>query len=167
MSALNEQQKSLTLALKKGEIPPIRFHRGFLSTCHDLQDKGAKERTKFRKALVGPKTLDQYKADSLVRGFRGEKFNPFLRYLYEGRGLSLSEASMEPLSGEYPDSPSLAAFALMQAEPPTSEIGKMLAGLRDKKMTIAQVCEKLKNLSLKAFEGASSSSQTEEEKAVR
>lgn len=164
MLALNEQQKSAALALKKGELSPIRFHRGFLSVCHDLNDKGAKEKIKFRKTQVGPKTLDQYKADSLIRGFRGEKFNPFFRYLYEGRGLSLNEASMEPLSDQYPGSPSLEALALMQAETPESEIGKMFSALKDGKTTVPQLCDKLKELSMKAFEGASGDSLTRKEK---
>ena len=118
-------------ALDRGEHPDIDFYHGPLDTCGGGMGPVSERRFKqVKSSLNGPPTLDAYKIDTALRGYRGSAFNPLFRYVFEARGVRVDGLSMEPLAEAYPTMPGGLDFELMKLEPPDSPLGRISRSLR-------------------------------------
>lgn len=170
------RQPSIIEKLDKGENPDIEIYRGPLNPSDG--DYALENRmTKLSRKLVGPRTLDIYKADTEMRAVRQEGFNPFFRYLFEARGIGVSDFSMDMApAGSYTRSPSiLTVDYLMKSEVKGSPLQQLKEEMIAAQLVVPdhpsidllkfqpseqsqevhkvrrRVCEKLKSLSYQAL----------------
>jgi hypothetical protein len=118
-------------------------------------------------SLDGPPLLDRFVVDTALRGFRRSSSNAFLRYLFEGRGISIQDWSMD-LFENYSRPPSFLVKYLMDAESSNTDLGKLRSDMKaagmigdpdqsrprtglDGLKKREEICDRLKKLSMEAF----------------
>ena len=146
----SQTDAAVTLAQRQ-QIQSIKSGKGveptFLEHCADAKNISSAV-DDFKSVLSGPKLLDQFKTDSRLLAFRAEEpgggalkgFNPFLRYLFEGRGIDIGGWSMDALHGEYKRSLGRSlAENLIDRETESSPIKKIVPKLQKSGLITAPV----------------------------
>lgn len=168
--AIAEEQKRAIADLKAGKTP------NFKVSTNPTMCQGRPLEETLHSATVGikePALFGKYQADSELRKFRGRNGpSPELRFLFEGRGISMKDWSTDPTAGEYKRAHQFATRHLLALEPqgtplkdlePLMRKAKMIVepnaiakGQTDEDTSVAnEVCAKLRKLSYEAFEKAS------------
>ena len=127
---IEAQQKLIINKLDAGIASRADFYRGPLG-CFEEPEKAVND---VASTLTGDKILDLYKIDSALKAFRSRPFNPFFRYLFEARGISLGNVSQDAVNGVYLPLSRNIVNALLDLEPKGSVLYK--AGLSLRKVGI-------------------------------
>lgn len=127
---LAKRQKEAAKKILAGEQPEIEFSTRPTACSGDKRESLEFNLRELVKNLNGPALLDKYKVDTFLHSFRTSSANSALRYLFEARGLSTEDWSMDPVSGRYSRGHDQLAHHLVMNEPSSSPLKKMEARLR-------------------------------------
>ena len=133
------------IALEKGLEADYPIYSGPLSCSVNGESEALQA---LDLSLVGDRVVDLYIADSFSRAARGSiPFEGIKRFLFESRGVSFGDLSMDVLPGDYRRiAPPIFLEMLLQAEPANSPLKAM-----DVFNPTQTDCARLQTLSLQAL----------------